>query len=252
MKNPMEMTGRLIMVTGGSTGIGRATAILLSQLGARVIVVGRDRERLDETLGLLAGEGHLAEEFDFEMVNDIASWVQSVVKRTGPFYGLAHCAGIQYFLPLQVVSADAMESMYRVNTVSAALLVKALTMVGACTKPASFVFISSTAAILGVPANAIYGATKSALMSLCRSLAIELVDRGIRINCVAPGLVETEMVQRSRDIMPPELFDGMVEKHPMGIGQPDDVANGIVFLLADTSRWITGQTLVLDGGLSIP
>lgn len=254
MHNPMAMPDWPIMVTGASSGIGRETAILLSQLGAKLFLVGRDRNRLDETLLRLEGDarGHQADVFDLSTGDAILPWFQDVVKRFGPFRGLAHCAGVQSFHPLRILSSATLERMYRINTISAAMLTRAFQQPAAHQRPASIVLVASTAANLAVPANAGYGASKAAVLSMTRSFAIELVDKGIRVNAVVPGLTDTEMVQRAREGMTEELFQGMVDKHPLGLGQPRDVANTIGFLLADTSRWVTGTSIVVDGGLSAP
>lgn len=252
MHNPLAMPDWPIMVTGASSGIGRATAILLSQLGARLFLVGRDAERLQETVSRMEGTGHQAEVFDLSTGDAILPWFREVAGRCGPFRGLAHCAGIQSFHPLRILSTATLEKLYRVNTVSAALLTRAFQQPLGFQAPASIVLVASTAANLAVPANAGYGASKAAVMSMTRSFAIELVDKGIRVNCVVPGLTDTEMVQRAKEGMTPELFQGMVDKHPLGLGLPLDVAHAIAFLMADTARWITGTSLVVDGGLSAP
>jgi NAD(P)-dependent dehydrogenase (short-subunit alcohol dehydrogenase family) len=250
--NPMTLEGRTILVTGASAGIGLSTSRLLAELGATVIMAGRNAERLNELRESLPEGKHITTVYDFEDSNGIRDWFAGLAGTTGPITGLVHCAGIQQFVPLRVMSAALLERMYRVNTVSAALLLKSFAGQGVADPRASIVFISSTAALLAVPANGAYGASKAALISLARTFAIELVAKGIRVNCVAPALVDTNMVEASRNAMPAELFQSMVDKHPMGIGKPEDVAHAIAFLLSGASRWITGQTLVLDGGLSLP
>lgn len=252
MQNPMAMPGWPIMVTGASSGIGRDTAVLLSQLGARMLIVGRDPERLQETFTRLEGTGHAVEAFDLSVGDAILPWYREVVGRFGPLRGLAHCAGIQSFHPLRILSSATLEKLFKINTVSAALLTRAFQQPNGFQAPASIVFVASTAANLAVPANAAYGASKAAVISMARSFAMELVERGIRVNSVVPGLTDTEMVQRARDGMTPEAFQGMVDKHPLGLGQPRDVAHAIAFLLGETARWITGTTIVVDGGLSAP
>src|SRR5579863_10193868 len=192
--NLLDLSGRRILVTGASSGIGRQTAITLSELGARLILTGRDAGRLEATKQRLAGEAHVVEPFDLSQGDAILGWLKKVTDAAGPLRGLVHCAAIQSLVPLRVMTAAAMESMYRANAVSAALLVRAFQQRDCFSPPASIVLVASTAAFLGVPANAAYGATKAAIMSMCRSFALEVVDRGIRVNCVAPGLVETEMV----------------------------------------------------------
>ena len=250
MSCPLEMKGRNILVTGASSGIGRATARVLGDLGAMVTLAGRDATRLTMARDELAGSGHSIEVFDLLDGDAIPGWVRSLVERHGPFSGLAHCAGIQSLTPLRVMSVAKLEEMYRANTVTGAMLLRGFQQADCHLAPASAVFASSTAAILAVPANSAYGASKAAVLSLVRSFAIELAPKKIRVNAVVPALVNTEMVQRMRASMTPELFQTTVDRHPLGIGEPVDVANAIAFLLSDASKWITGTSIVLDGGLS--
>jgi len=252
MKNPMDMTGKRVLVTGAGSGIGRATAILVSELGASLVLVGRDAEKLTLTAERLATRNVAIEPFDLSKTDDIVEWMRALAVRHGRIAGLANCAGIQSFHPLRALTAKALDRLLRVNTVAAAMLLKAIQLKDCGCDEASVVMVSSTAALLGVPANGAYGATKAAVLALVRTAALELVDRGIRVNAVAPALVETEMVQRTRQTMTTEAFEGMVRGHPMGIGRPEDVANSICFLLSSASRWITGVTLIIDGGVSLP
>ena len=113
--NPMDLTGRMVLVTGGSSGIGRGAAVRVSELGGRAVVVGRDRSRLDETLGALAGEGHTAEEFDLTQVEEIPDWLQKVAARTGPLDGIVHSAGIAAMKPLRMLTAKAVRETMAIN-----------------------------------------------------------------------------------------------------------------------------------------
>jgi NAD(P)-dependent dehydrogenase (short-subunit alcohol dehydrogenase family) len=252
MKNPMDMTGKRVLVTGAGSGIGRATAILLSELGASLVLVGRDPEKLRVTAQRLATQNVAIEPFDLSKTEEIVEWMQNLAARHGHLHGLVHSAGIQTFNPLRTITVKAFERLLTSNTVSSAMLVKAMQSRDCGADTASIVMIASTAGILGSPGNGAYGASKAAIILMVRTFALELVERGVRLNAVAPAMVETEMVQRSRDSTTPEVFKAMVEKHPMGIGQPDDVANAVAFLLSSASRWITGTTLIVDGGLSLP
>jgi NAD(P)-dependent dehydrogenase (short-subunit alcohol dehydrogenase family) len=252
MKNPMEMTGKRVLVTGAGSGIGRATAILLSELGASLVLVGRDAEKLTVTSRRLAIQDFAIEPFDLAKPDEIVEWMRNLAARHGRLDGFVRSAGIQTFNALRTITGKAFERLLTSNTVSSAMLIKAMQFMDCGADQASIVVLASTAAILGTPANGLYGASKAAVMSLVRTFALEAVDRNIRINAVAPALVETEMVQRTRELMTEAAFQGMVEKHPMGIGEPDDVANAICFLLSDAARWITGTTMVLDGGLCLP
>jgi len=252
MKNPMDMTGKRVLVTGAGSGIGRATAILLSELGASLVLVGRDAQKLDATSQMLKEGTSATASFDFADSEGIEQWMRHLTHHSGKLDGLVHCAGVQTFNPLRTLRPRSLQSLITVNTISSAMLIKAMQTRECGADAASIVMTASTAGILGSPGNGAYGASKAAIILMVRTFALELIERGIRLNAVAPAMVETEMVQRSRDSTTPEAFSAMVDKHPMGIGRPDDVANAIVFLLSDAARWITGTTLVVDGGLSLP
>jgi NAD(P)-dependent dehydrogenase (short-subunit alcohol dehydrogenase family) len=251
MINPMELTGKKILVTGASSGIGRAIAILLSNLGASVILSARSEKRLNETLELMEGNNHHIKPIDLFNLEEIDAWLGKICKESGPLNGLVHCAGAQSTLPLQIVNQIEIDKLFQINVSSAVMLTKSFIKKKNYVKnDASVVYISSIAALCGEPAISIYSATKGALISLAKSLSIELARNNIRVNCVAPGHVETEMADGFKKQLTKEQFDKIVNKHPLGIGTAEDVANSVAFLLSDISRWITGTTLIVDGGYS--
>ena len=248
MYNPMDLTGRAVLVTGASSGLGRATAILLSRLGARVFLIGRNEARLQEALGLLEGSGHEYLSFDLSEADKIADLVADLAKRFSPFSGVVHSAGISQLKPLRVCRSQDYESLFGLNMVAGAQLLRGLTKRGAVAdKGCSFVVLSSVAAMFGAPGMHAYCASKAAILGLVRSAAVELVKDRIRVNAVLPGYCETEMTT-GQQVRTPEQIQHTLKAHPMGFGRAEDVANAVVFLIADTSRWITGTSLVVDGG----
>jgi NAD(P)-dependent dehydrogenase (short-subunit alcohol dehydrogenase family) len=248
MINPLELTGRSILVTGASSGIGRETAYLISQLGGRLALVGRSEERLSKTRQLLEGDGHVVEPFDLSAIDEIPRWLKGVSARTGPFHGLVHCAGLHKLRPLRILDAKAVEETMGVNVGAAIGLAKGFCQKGVCAPHSSIVFLSSVTGLTGQSGHAAYAASKGAIIALTRALAVEVAGLDIRVNSVAPGVVLTEMGQQLLDTLTPEQSAVLETMHPLGLGRPNDVANAIVFLLAQTSRWITGTTLVVDGG----
>lgn len=250
MVNPLALTGRRILVTGASSGIGRATAVLLSALGARIVMSGRNAAALESTLAQLEGTGHCLSTFDIADLNEIQAWIKSLSASHGPFDGAVHSAGIHKTAPLRVLKASALDEIMRVNVESAAMVARALCQKDCRGETMSIVFLSSVAGMVGEPGVSAYSASKAALVGLTRSLAVELAPERIRINAVAPGFVESEMGDRLKKSLTPEQFSAIEKKHPLGLGKPRDIANAIAFLLADTARWITGTTLVIDGGFT--
>lgn len=248
--NPINLTGRTILITGASSGIGRETALLLSQLNARLILVARNNDRLKQTRTALEGTDHQVEVFDVTALDTIPGWIKELVSRFGPLHGLVHSAGLYEVIPLKILTAAKLEEIMRVNLSAALLLAKGFRQKGCHADGASLVLLSSVAGLRGHAGLSAYTASKSALFGLAKSLAIELAREGIRVNCVAPGLVATEMSTQFEEQTLREMA-AVESEYPLGIGKPRDVANGIAFLLSDAARWITGTTLTIDGGYSV-
>jgi NAD(P)-dependent dehydrogenase (short-subunit alcohol dehydrogenase family) len=248
MINPMELENRTILVTGASSGIGRETAILLSQLGARLILGGRNSEKLEKTLALLEGTKHQAHAFDLSAVDSIPRWMKDIAGNTGPLHGLVHSAGVQITKPLRMLTSANIDEVMRINITASFGLIKGFRQKGVCANFASVVLISSVMGLVGQSGISAYSASKGALVTLAKSLALELAKENIRVNCVAPAHVHTEMAEKLQETLTTEQIENIRKMHPIGIGNPRDVAYAIAFLLADTGRWITGTTLVVDGG----
>jgi NAD(P)-dependent dehydrogenase (short-subunit alcohol dehydrogenase family) len=248
MINPLDLSGQTILVTGASSGIGRETARLISQLGAHVVVAGRNEERLTETVRSLDGEGHRAELFDLSSVDEIPSWLKRISASFGPLHGLVHSAGTIKLRPLRALNSQTVEDLMSINVNAAIGLAKGFCQKNVHAPSGSIVFLSSVTGLTGQAGLAAYAASKGAIVALTRALAVELAAEGIRVNCVAPGLVTTEMGQGQLGLLTPEQGAALEAMHLLGFGCARDVSNAIAFLLAETARWITGTVLVVDGG----
>ncbi len=246
--NPMELTGQRILVTGASSGLGRATALLLSQLGARVILAGRDEARLRASLAALEGEGHTAAAYDLSETEGVQAWLAALASRGGKVHGLVNMAGMHSAKPLRVLDAAHADQVLHTNVTSAIALVRAFRHKSCSERPASVVLAASVVGVVGAPGVAAYAASKGALVALAKSLALELAPENVRVNCLAPGIVATEMTQALKDKMTPEQWASIEAMHPLGIGRPEDAALAAAFLLSGAARWITGTALVVDGG----
>ncbi|MBI1184762.1 SDR family oxidoreductase [bacterium] len=248
MINPMDLSEHRILVTGASGGIGRVTCILLSNLGAKVILVARREDALNETLSLMSGTDHVIASFDLAQVDLIPDWIKGITDQHGSLHGLVHCAGIQRSNVIRNFDNQAVQEIMQINFNSAYSIVRGFRQKHVHASPSSIVLLSSIGGLVGMPGNTVYTASKGAIISVVRSFSLELARQGIRVNCVAPGIVQTDMVDKFRNSISESQFNQISESYPLGLGNPDDVANAIAFLLADTGRWITGTTLVIDGG----
>ena len=244
----MSMVGRTIMVTGASSGIGRATAIYASRLGARLVICGRNSDRLSAVLAELHGSNHVAKIFDFAQVDQIVSWLKSVCSEVGPLNGLAHCAAVQATRPIQAIDTKFVTEVLTQNLGAALILAQAFRLKTCHAPQASLVYVSSSAALRTAPGNVVYAASKGGIVSAVKGLGVELVRDGVRVNAVAPAMVDTPMSAQFREVLSEENFQKVIAMHPLGFGRPEDVAASINFLLADTARWITGSVLCVDGG----
>ncbi len=246
-KNPFSLLGKVVLVTGASSGIGEQTAISCSKMGATMIIAGRSQENLDATLSRMEGQGHRAITGDLTVAEDLRRLADAV----GEVDGVVHCAGVRGLSPIRMVSEKFMREVFAINYDAPILLTQRLLFRNLIRARGAIVFLSSTAAHLGVHGVGIYSATKAALRATTRCLALEQAKRGIRVNCLSPDLVETRLLRVDPQVAGPnEWLEEQRKRHPLGLGEPEDVANAIVYLLSDASRWMTGQTIVMDGGVT--
>ena len=252
MINPFSIEGKVILVTGATSGIGRATAVLCAQMGATVIAVGRNKVRLKELQSELASEGggelgHLyisTDLTDAEQVNALVAQIQAID-------GIANCAGIAHMNPFPFVTQEEVETMMQNNFVAPVMLVNRLLKAKKLKKGGSVVFVSSVDGQKIVHAgNSAYSASKSALAGIAKNMAIDLASKKIRVNCVLPGTTETPMVRTEN--VTEEMLAETAKQFPLRrFAEPEEIANAIIFLLSDASSFVTGTELVVDGGYSI-
>ena len=236
-------------MTGASSGIGAQCAIDCAAMGARVVLVARNEERLNVTLNQMTGDGHLVLSADLSEVDNIAPLVKSVVSQCGVISGVINCAGISSVTPLKLITKDVLDKMIHTNVYAALFLTKEVCRMGNYDKAGtSIIFLSSVMGVTGEKAKTMYSLTKGALIAATRSLAVELASKFIRVNCIAPGAIETPINSKQPYMADPERRALLESKHPLGIGRVSDISNACVYLLSDAARWITGQNIVIDGG----
>lgn len=248
IKNPLDFSNKRVLITGASTGIGRACALLLSQLGAQLVLNGRNETALQETLSLLSGSGHITAPFDMINTDELCDWVKSLTKDHGYLDCFVHCAGVQITKPIRLFNQAFFDETMHVNLASAMAIAQGFRMKRDRSKQGSIVFVASIAGLIGQTGNTVYGASKAGLMSLTRGLSMEFLRDNIRVNCVAPALVDTDMATRTQKSITDAQYQHMLNQHPMGVGEPSDVANAVAFLLSDAAKWINSVTLPVEGG----
>ena len=240
-----------ILVTGASSGIGMAVALLCNQMGAAVIANGRDHTRLQDLKKTCANpeQMHIEPRDLLEDMDTLPQWVAGLRQKYGKLTGLVCCAGYAAVMPLRAYDRSAAAGIYDIHVHAPLLLAR-----GFADKRnnsghgSSIVFLSSAAALAKEAGLAAYGGAKAAVQAATISLSRELAPQGIRINAVAPAMVRTPMSEKYFAMLSPESRDQALAAYPLGIGTPDDIAQAIVFLLGRASKWITGQTIVMDGG----
>lgn len=247
MYNPFSLEGKTILITGASSGIGKETAIQCSKLGAKLIITARNEERLNKTLSLLDGEGHRV--IIAELTNLLD--VEQLINKIGSINGVVLCAGKGTTSPFPFSTRDKYEEVFNINFFAPIELLRLLVKKKKIIKDSSVVFVSSIGGVESFQfGNGVYGASKAALNSTMKFCAKELATKKIRVNSVNPGMVNTNLIQGGTITEEQHKLD--MEKYPLRrYGEPIDIAHGIIYLLSDASSWVTGHSLVIDGGYTI-
>jgi NAD(P)-dependent dehydrogenase (short-subunit alcohol dehydrogenase family) len=248
--NPFILTNKVIVITGASSGIGQQCAISCSEQGAKIVLVGRDINKLSITRNrMLSPDVHLICQLDLTNLEKMSLEVEEIVRNVGPIDGLINCAGIPSIALLGFVNFEKIETIFKANVFGGYLLTKEFCRKGRFNRNGgSIIFISSIMGLVGETAKSLYSMSKGALISGVRSLACELAPKKIRVNCISPGAIITPINRDLPYITDAEQLKKLEEKHLLGLGSTNDVANACIYLLSDASKWVTGTNLIVDGG----
>lgn len=250
MKSGMEFEGKRIIVTGASSGIGRKTAIRLSELDAKLFLIARREEMLAEVVNELSGDGHAIYPADLSRIDTIETLVDSIVKEQGKLDGMVYSAGTSKNMPLMQCKPEKVKEIFEINFFGFVEIVRQICRKGRFNEGMRIVGVSSTASLRGMRGNTVYSASKAAMDGAVRSMAKEVVDKGICINTVAPGMTRTDMWDAflKRYGEDSGSVKDMMHDQYLGLIETDDVAEAIIFLLSQRARFITGLALPLGGG----
>lgn len=244
--NPFSLTGKTILVTGASSGIGKAIAKECSMMGARVVITGRDKSRLSATFDELKGQNHIQLAADLTAREELSA----LVERAPPLDGLVNNAGISKRLLVKDITLEALESVIANNFSSSVIFTRMLLKAKKINNSASIVFMSSRGADRPTIGNAMYSASKGAINSFARVMALELAPQDMRVNCILPGMVWTPLIEHS--LLSVEQYKEDEKRYPLGrYGKPEDIAYLALYLLSDASCWMTGSAITIDGGVSL-
>lgn len=245
--NPFSLEGKTILVTGAASGIGKAIAIECSKMEGSVIVTDRDRQRSEETMGLLSGSGHSF--FTADINND--EEINELIAKLPQLEGIVHCAGIVKTLPFQFVNKESLSLVMNTNFMAPTIISAQLIKKKKLTKGASIVFISSVSGTYcTLPANSMYTASKSAIDGIAKGMALDLAHKKIRVNTINPGMIDTNLL--AAGVISEEQLAEDEKRYPLGrYGKPKEVAYAAIYLLSDASKWITGINLLIDGGYTL-
>lgn len=245
--NPFSLSGKTILITGASSGIGQATAIECSRMGASLLITGRDSQRLIETFEQLEGKDHRKFAIDLNKEDDLNELINDLPKLDG----IVHSAGVAKTLPFQFINRDDLTTIFDINFMAPVLLSQKLIKAKKISKESSVVFLSSIdGPLIAHVGNSMYAASKGALSAMVKTMALELASKKIRVNCVYPGMIDTPLIHR--DDITEEQLAMELKKYPIRrYGKPEEVAYAIIYLLSDASTWVTGTNIIMDGGFTL-
>ncbi|MBN2610995.1 MAG: SDR family oxidoreductase [Bacteroidales bacterium] len=245
------LSNKNIVITGASSGIGREIAIEASHLGASVILIARKKEGLQATYERLKAGDHIVFSSDITNYMELEPLITKAVQKTGKISGFVHAAGIEMTMPFRNMKPDYYEKIFGINVIAGLELARIISKKNYLDESGgSFVFISSVMGKFGKEGKVAYCASKAALTSSIKAMALELSQKKIRCNAILPGVVKTSMVENMFASLPDSSVEEIIKQHPLGLGLPEDIAHIAVFLLSDKAKWITGSEIVIDGGYS--
>ncbi len=247
MYNPFSLQDKTILVTGASSGIGKAIAIECAKMGAKVVVTGRNEVRLQETHSLLVGDQPDYIVADLSVNEDVVR----LSKELPTLNGLVNCAGLTKVAPFPFATRDSFEEVMNVNFFAPTELTRLLVKSKRIGKGGSIVFISSVSGVYcSAVASSIYSSSKGAVNGLVKGIALDLASKGIRVNSVNPGMIDTDIFSGSA--ITQDQLDEDMKRYPLGrYGKPEEVAYAVIYLLSDASAWTTGSNLLIDGGYTL-
>jgi NAD(P)-dependent dehydrogenase (short-subunit alcohol dehydrogenase family) len=249
MFNPFSLIGKTILITGASSGIGRGIAVECSKMGAKLVITGRNIQRLNDTYLSLEGDNHIQIVADLSNTNEI----DNLVERCPPIDGCVNNAGIPKLMIVKYIQEKDLNEIIKINTLAPILLTSALVKKKKLNKNSSIVFISSISGVnISEMGGSTYSASKGALNGFVKGAAIDLASQKIRVNSINPGIIKTNILDLAGEIFSEEQLNEKLKLYPLKrIGQPEDVAYGTIYLLSDASSWVTGTNIVIDGGFTL-
>jgi len=242
-----SLRGKTVLITGASSGIGATTAFECARQGAHVVISGRNLEKLHAVYDHMEGDGHQIMACDLCNAEDVERFCVQLPELDG----LVFCAGITRTIPIKRIKQTDIDDIFTTNLISPINIVNQMVKLKKINKGGSIVFISSISSSYADMGNSVYAATKGGLISFARVLALELAPKGIRANCIRPGFIAGTGMTNGLTRLTEEQIQLERQKYPLGFGEPADIANGIVYFLSDASKWVTGTSLTIDGGITL-
>lgn len=249
--SPCALAGKKILVTGATSGIGRAAAVTFAAHGAQLVVTGRSEERLASLVADLSGVGHVAATLELADADSVADWVKNLASAHGVLNGVFHSAGVELVRPARMIKQEHLNQIYSSSLNAAFGIARAASAKSCLADGGSLVFMSSVAGLTGQLGLTAYSAVKAGVDGMVRSLACELAPRAVRVNSIAAGAVKTEMHDRITRGSGADAASIYEASHLLGFGSPEDIGFAALFLQSDAARWITGTTMVVDGGYTV-
>jgi NAD(P)-dependent dehydrogenase (short-subunit alcohol dehydrogenase family) len=250
MYNPFSIEGKTILVTGASSGIGRSIAIECSKMGANLVITARNAQRLNDTFQSLEGKNHI------QIISDLTNYenITSLVDQCPQLDGCVNNAGIAKLILVQFINSTNLDEIFSTNTIAPILLTSLLIKKKKIKPNSSIVFISAVSGVyISSIGESLYSASKGAIHGFVKGLALDLANKGIRVNTVNPGLVPTSILSVASDLFSEkEVLERRIVQYPLKrFGKPEDIAFGVIYLLSNASMWVTGSALLIDGGLTL-